>query len=551
MKLFDLLSKKNCIQLIKSNDILLNELINHTKFLPEDSPVQQRVWHLKNNLFHRVLCEICLKNNAKFDKKHNLYRCCSKECSKIKISKNSKSNHEITKQKIANTILQKFGTDNYAKTNEFKNFLKQNSIFKSDEFKEKRKKVIKEKYGVEHPLLNKDIKNKFIATSLKNYGVEHPLSSKELRSKFKKVKYSKEQIDSIKRKLNEYYKNKFCKEYLEDYSLIEFGDYLKLTDKKCEHTFEISRLLFHLRKQRNHVICTICNPISHNKSHGQDQLIQWLKELNLTLEINNRTILNGKGLDIYIPNHNLAIEFNSLYWHCELFKSKYYHFEKSNLCEQNNIKLLHIREDHWLEKNEIVKEIILSHLNIQTKANFIFARKCEILDVSIEEEKLFLEDNHLQGYNPSTVCYGLYYNGKLVQLMSFVKRKDYWEIQRLCTKKRYKIVGGTSKLWNHFLNNNSLTKIITYSSRDYFTGKVYEKLGMSLEKITEPGFSYTNGKEVYDRRKFQKKNIVKFVNNLGISSNLDNKSINIIANNLNFYRIYNSGNYKYVFNNQS
>jgi hypothetical protein len=134
--------------------------------------------------------------------------------------------------------------------------------------------------------------------------------------------------------------------------------------------------------------------------------------------------------------------------------------------------------------------------------------------------------------------------------MSFVKRKDYWEIQRLCTKKRYKIIGGASKLWNHFLENNSPEKVITYSSRDYFTGKVYEKLGMTLEKITEPGFSYTNGKEVYDRRKFQKKNIINLFNRLGIAINFSSKSINSIANSLNFYRIYNSGNYKYVFNNQ-
>jgi hypothetical protein len=168
----------------------------------------------------------------------------------------------------------------------------------------------------------------------------------------------------------------------------------------------------------------------------------------------------------------------------------------------------------------------------------IYARKCVLKKVNLKEERLFLEGNHLQGYNSSTVCYGLYYNGELVQLMSFIKKKDHWEIQRLCTKINTIVIGGAEKLWNYFLEDNKPDFVITYSDRDYFTGKVYEKLGMRLEKVTNDRFWYTDGFKKISRYKLQKHKVLKNSN--------DNLQEVLIKKNI--YKIYGSGLLKYVWN---
>jgi hypothetical protein len=36
---------------------------------------------------------------------------------------------------------------------------------------------------------------------------------------------------------------------------------------------------------------------------------------NSKIERHNKTILDGKEVDIFIPEYNLAIEFDGLYWH--------------------------------------------------------------------------------------------------------------------------------------------------------------------------------------------------------------------------------------------
>lgn len=97
----------------------------------------------------------------------------------------------------------------------------------------------------------------------------------------------------------------------------------------------------------------------------------------------------------------------------------------------------------------------------------INARECIIKEVPITDEIEFLNDNHKQNYVVSSVCYGLYHNNKLVQLMSFGKprytKKYQWEIIRDCTKKNYIVRGGVSKLWKYFIKEQNPVNVICYS----------------------------------------------------------------------------------------
>lgn len=251
-------------------------------------------------------------------------------------------------------------------------------------------------------------------------------------------------------------------------------------------------------------------------SREEESLVKFIESI-YTKEIkqSNRSILNGKELDIYLPEDNLAIEYNGLYSHSYkpsesrecLVKDSGYHISKTKQCEEKGIQLLQFYSDEWLYKQEIVKSIIKSKLNLNKK---IYARNCQKIIVSTTDKNLFLNENHIQGEDKSRIKLGLIYDNKLVCVMTFCKsrfNKNYqWELSRFCTKKEYTIVGGFSRLLTWFRENNS-GNIISYADRRYSNGDVYLKNGFKLIKINPPSYYYTDKNYLhrYNRMGFQKK----------------------------------------------
>jgi hypothetical protein len=310
----------------------------------------------------------------------------------------------------------------------------------------------------------------------------------------------------------------------------------------CNNIFTLEKNITSIGTHNRHNLCPICYPDS-KKNYLEKELLSFIKSIipNETIIENDRSVIPPKELDIFIPSLKIAVEFNGVYWHKADKVGKFYHRDKLLLCNEKGITLIQIWEDDWILKKEIVKSILSNKLN-QSLFNRIFARKCLIKEVTKSEEKSFLEDNHLQGYNSSTVCYGLYHNNELVQLISFVNKKDHWEIQRLCTKKYVNVIGGFSKLFNHFLNNlKEPKKIISYVNADVFTADSYIKNGFVNLGLTDPGYFYSDMGIRYHRQNFQKHKLIK--DHLELS-NLTEKEI---MKELGYEKIYNSGNYKLVY----
>ena len=138
-------------------------------------------------------------------------------------------------------------------------------------------------------------------------------------------------------------------------------------------------------------------------------------------------------MDIYIPNKNLAIEFDGIYWHSEqhllcngitdsyeLKKIKNLALIKTELCEKLGIRLIHILDIDWIENKEIYKSMISSALGIYSKK--IMARDCIFKIINNKIAYDFLDINHIQHHAKCTKSYGLYYNSELVQVMTFQKQ---------------------------------------------------------------------------------------------------------------------------------
>lgn len=255
----------------------------------------------------------------------------------------------------------------------------------------------------------------------------------------------------------------------------------------------------------------------------------------------DRTILEGKELDIVIPDLGLAFEFNGNYWHSDEHIDKHYHINKTNTTEAFGFRLIHIPEYLWDTKQDLVKAKIMSALN---KTPAIAARKCTVKRISFPKE--FLEQNHLQGSGaPTSINYGLFYNNELMSVMTFGKPRFTsvyeYELIRFCTKHITRINGGASKLLKAFEREYQPKNIISYANRMWSSGVVYNTLGFLHTHNTEPGYVYTKKNSIVTRYAAQKSKLSSFLKYYDADlSEYENMLLN------NYSRVWDCGNQAWV-----
>jgi hypothetical protein len=251
------------------------------------------------------------------------------------------------------------------------------------------------------------------------------------------------------------------------------------------------------------------NCARHGLSRGENELAEFVSSLGENIIRHDRTILEGQELDIYLPEHQTAFEFNGLYWHSEQFKDKEYHRRKTDQCRANGVRLFHIWEDDWDNKEKIVKSMIKHLLGISQR---IYARKCEIRPVDKKRRKEFFEENHLSGDAGARLAYGLFHNDELVACTSFRVPIHYndgqtIEIARFANKLDTVVVGGFSKILKNAIDEikSEYDRIVTYIDLDHgsYKDNVYSKNGFKYIKDTTIDYCYTDGVNRYSRWKFQ------------------------------------------------
>lgn len=408
----------------------------------------------------------------------------------------------------------------------------------SKKVKDKLKTTVQEKYGVDNPFQLPDFKDKRISTNLKKYGVEHHLQNDEIKSKLIKTQ----------RDRNIY----------NDSTLIGYDDngfqIRKCTHPncdKCNQKFYITPTNIYFDRARlGYETCTILVPVGNShKSSLETKIRQFLDEYNIKYKCNDRSILqDGKELDIYIPSHNLAIECNGIWAHSTMNnlspKPTNYHVNKTIQCRKCGIEVLHLWEDWILYKWDIVKSIIINKLNLSQYK--IYARETKIRELNPIECNEFVDANHIQGKtNNSMVRLGLFYENKLVSVMSFSLVNTKWILDRFCSKLNTNVIGGASKLLNYFIKHYEPESITSFSSNDISNGNLYKKLGFVSDEKYQNEYWYIEPGSMkrYHRSSFTKSEIVR----KGIKREInDTWTEREVMEQLGFFCIYDSGQYKWV-----
>lgn len=256
-----------------------------------------------------------------------------------------------------------------------------------------------------------------------------------------------------------------------------------------------------------------CYRCSSFGSKGETALGDLVSGLGFEIIKNDRKILEGKELDIYVPSKNFAIEYCGLRWHTEQMKDKNLHYNKLIGCKKQNINLLTIFEDEWLSRPDQIRNIIKAKLDALPK---IYARKTTLVVLTKEQANTFLDKNHLQGTTNFILALGLEYEGEILGCATLSKhhRQNRTEavLSRICFSDKA-IVGGSSKLLKYIKEEAKklgFTKLISWSDNRWSDGSVYEAIGMSGESLP-PDYSYTKdgSQRRLSKQSCTKKNLLK------------------------------------------
>ena len=330
-----------------------------------------------------------------------------------------------------------------------------------------------------------------------------------------------------------------------DYSETEYVNYRKKVIITCKTHGNF------LQSPENHLYGKGCPKCGNHFSKYEDEIIGILKDKYIK---NDRNVLNGKEIDIYIPSKNIGIEFNGLKWHSDWFagKDRNYHVYKTNECENKGLGLIQIFEDEYKTKKKIVLSKLNHILNYSNSNEKIYARKCNIKEISNKDAKEFLEKNHLQGFAKSTVYLGAFYNSNLVSVMTFKKEKEHeWELNRFASDIDYICIGLGGKLFSYFIKNYSPNKVKSFADRRWTINKeknLYTKIGFNFYGYTKPDYKYIlidNPSLRYHKFGFRKKILLNKYKDKGLIN--ENMTETEMAKKLGYDRIWDCGLIKYVW----
>lgn len=355
------------------------------------------------------------------------------------------------------------------------------------------------------------IQEKIENTCLKNYGVKRYQSTNNFKEKLKSTiednpVHRKKMLDDI----NEL-RTLFGINILDIPNL--FKDDVRYKCDICgyEGITSITKI-----KSGNIWVCPKCHPYHGNQSKGEYDISCIIKkELNNEpFEFSNRKILNGKEIDIFYPNRNIAIEYCGSRYHSSHLADDWksgvseviddYHYQKWLSCRNKGIQLITIFDDEWIIKfyRRISIKSLLFKFGIYKKTiNIKDAQIVKIHDSQIIYN--FLRNNCLDRFDNYHSSYGILYDNTIIAMFCFNNMNNHYDI-RYCNDKDYQIIDAFRVLLNRFQNEYSQKDIFYSINRDWMDiPNDIEKYGFEIYDDSMNLNRYYWGSSLWKRKMIQ------------------------------------------------
>ncbi|MEM2159542.1 MAG: NUMOD3 domain-containing DNA-binding protein [Candidatus Nitrosotenuis sp.] len=300
---------------------------------------------------------------------------------------------------------------------------------------------------------------------------------------------------------------------------IEHNYWFDFQCNACGTHFTFTRQIFRDSTKQGIELCPTCYPRLNGRSKMEIDFYCEIQKMWPTAIASDIKILGGKEIDVLIKEKKLGFEFAGIYHHSELKGNPKYHLLwKQQFAFKENHKIFTVFENEWVLKRDLVLSRIASILGVNQ--TFYDARKCNIVQITSQMKNKFLDDNHLQGRDTSSISLGLFYQDTLVSVMTFKKTNivkggtgKEWELSRFCNLKFCTVRGGAGKLLSYFQRNFNSERllIISFANRRWSNGEFYEKIGFKFAGTTPPSYWYFKGNsiDIQHRSNFMKHKLLK------------------------------------------
>jgi len=320
------------------------------------------------------------------------------------------------------------------------------------------------------------------------------------------------------------------------------------------------------------------HPTPHPKTAKRYQMrltemVQALVPGSTVLSDDHTVLPSGKELDIVVPDHHLAIEFKDIFSHSEqaVFERRAkprphgYHAAKTHEARERGYQLVHVWEDDWLHRRELVLRALAHRLHAVDRlpgvlpdinplaCQRLYARNLTVKLVHGGVARRFWQDNHLQGPVHCTLNVGLYDQNGVLRALLGVGRKNHgsrislpkgtWDIQRYATLGV--IVGGFTKLLAYAETLIPVDTWTSWSDNDISDGGMYQAAGFTVDKRQAPSYSYVGRKTKWERvhrSTYTKQRFISDPDLVYKSKQTEHEAA--LANRL--YRIYDAGKTRWV-----
>lgn len=253
----------------------------------------------------------------------------------------------------------------------------------------------------------------------------------------------------------------------------------------CGANFSFTHQVFYEPKK----LCPVCEPRLTFRSTGEEEVTAFIRQEYAGLIIpNDRELLGGHELDVYLPELKLGIEYTGLFWHAEKQKPERLHLLwKMQFAGRLGVRVITIYEDEWKLKRAIVESRLRAIL--KTIQHRVHARVCRLVRPNVQTKNRFLVQNHLQGADTASDWIAFEHHGKLVAIGTFKRTKSGTELSRFATSLNTVVPGAASRIINWFKRTHN-EPLISYADLRWSTGELYRTLGFELVARIEPSYWY-------------------------------------------------------------
>lgn len=254
-----------------------------------------------------------------------------------------------------------------------------------------------------------------------------------------------------------------------------------------------------------------CRTCSKLEPKAENEIYEFVESLIGKDRVSKHVIgvLNGKQeVDVYSEDKKIGIEYDGLTWHSERFhKGSTYHISKTNKCVEDGINLLHIFEDEYMLKKDLVLNRIKEIFNIHEGKEILFSSTYSLKTIKTQEAKEFYKKYSIEPYKRSTVNIGAFTNkNEPISVISMTKTKRGWIVNNLVNNIKFKPLNIEEKAVEYIIENYNPNKIYWALDRRWYSlgSEDLDKIGFKKVEITKPNVFYIKRLERLTKQEMEK-----------------------------------------------